>query len=255
MNEIQLFKNDRFGEVRVAEINGKPYFMGSDVAKALGYSNPQKAIIDHCKSGGITIREVIDTMGRKQDAKYVDEGNIYRLIAKSQLPGAEEFESWVFDEVLPTVRKHGGYLTSQKIEEALLNPDTLIQLATSLKDERQKRLAAETKVQEQAPMVLFSKAVATSDKSVLIAELAKIISQNGVDMGQNRMFAWLRENGFLCSKGEYYNQPTQKAMEMGLFELKKTSITKPDGTVLVTCTPKVTGRGQIYFVNKFLQAA
>ena len=132
------------------------------------------------------------------------------------------------------------------------NPQTILQLAQNWAEEQQKRIEAETKVKEQAPKVLFADAVATSDRSVLVSELAKILKQNGVEIGQNRLFIWLRDNGYLCSKGEYYNQPTQKSMELGLFELKKTSISKPDGTVFVTVTTKVTGKGQIYFVNKFL---
>jgi len=247
--KIQIFENDRFGEVRVTEIEGKTYFVGNDIAKALGYERPTKAIQDHCK--GVLKWDIL-TNGGIQEMSVIPEGDIYRLAAKSQLPGAEDFESWIFDEVLPSVRKHGGYLTPAKTEELLMNPDLIIQMATSLKDERQKRLEAETKVREQAPKVLFADAVATSNKSVLVSELAKILRQNGIEMGQNRLFTWLRENGYLCSKGEYYNQPSQKAMELGLFEIKKTSIIKPDGSILVTVTTKVNGRGQIYFVDKFL---
>ena len=135
------------------------------------------------------------------------------------------------------------------------NPDTVLMLAQNWRDERAKRIELEEKNKELEPKALFADAVATSDRSCLVSELAKILNQNGVSIGQNRLFQWLRENGCLCSKGEYYNQPAQKSMELGLFELKKTSITKPDGTVFVTVTTKVTGKGQIYFVNKFLNAA
>jgi len=184
--------------------------------------------------------------------KFIPEADVFRLIMKSRLPQAEQFQDWVCGDVLPSIRKHGGYLTPEKVEEALLNPDTLIQLATQLKNERAKRIEAEAHSKELEPKALFADAVATSDRSILIAELAKILRQNGVEIGQNRLFEWLRHNGYLCSKGEYYNQPTQRSMDMGLFEIKKTSITKPDGSVLVTCTTKVSGRGQVYFVNKFL---
>lgn len=131
----------------------------------------------------------------------------------------------------------------------------LIRLATNLKEERAKRIEAENTIKQQQPKVLFADAVATSERSCLVAELAKILQQNGVNIGQNRLFGWLRDNGYLCSKGEYYNQPTQRAMELGLFEVKKTAINKPDGSVLVSCTTKITGKGQVYFVNKFLNAA
>ncbi|MDR2816073.1 MAG: phage antirepressor KilAC domain-containing protein [Proteiniphilum sp.] len=254
---IQIFKNSQFGEVRLTEIDGKTYFAGNDIAKALGYQVPKDAISAHCK-GAVKCRLL--TNGGMQEMNVIPEGDIYRLVANSQLPGAEKFEAWVFDEVLPSIRKHGGYLTPQKLEEALLNPDTLIQLATNLKEERQKRIEAESVTKElqitndaMKPKTLFADAVATSNRSVLVSELAKILKQNGITTGQNRLFIYLRVHGYLCSKGEYYNQPTQKGMELGLFEIKKQIIGKPDGSVLVKCTTKVTGKGQIYFVNKFLQ--
>ena len=251
MGDIQIFKNSAFGEVRVTEMDGRPMFVASDIAKALGYANPAKAVIDHCK--GVSILET-PTNGGVQQVKYIPESDVYRLVMRSKLPAAEQFQDWVCDEILPSIRKHGGYLTPEKVEEALLNPDTLIRLATDLKEERAKRISAEVKVAELEPKGRFADAVAASDRSCLISELAKILRQNGVNIGQNRLFEWLRLNGYLCSKGDYYNQPTQKSMELGLFEIKKTSITKPDGSVLVTTTTKVTGKGQIYFVNKFLSA-
>ena len=256
---IQLFKNERFGEVRAVEIEGKPYFVGNDVAKALGYVDPKDAISRHCK--GAVIHPLWVQTGtrsdgkpamRETDLKVIPEGDIYRLAAKSQLPGAEDFESWIFDDVLPSIRKHGAYATPATIDAIITDPDFGIKLLSAIKEERKKRLEAESKVREQAPKVLFADAVATSDKSILVGELAKILRQNGIEIGQNRLFTWMRKNGYLCSKGEYYNQPSQKAMESGLFELKKTSITKPDGRILVAFTAKVSGRGQVYFVNKFL---
>lgn len=199
------------------------------------------------------------TQSGVQPIKYGKEGEVYRLTMKSKLPDAEKFQDWVCDEVLPSIRKHGAYMTNETLEKALTSPDFLIQLATNLKEEKQKRIEAEQKaevakqkIQQDAPKVLFADAVSTSQRSCLVAELAKTLQQNGVNIGQNHLFNWMRENGYLCQKGDYYNQPTQKAMKLGLFELKKTSITKPDGSVLVTTTTKVTGKGQIYFVEKFL---
>ena len=259
---IQIFKNDRFGEVRVTEIEGKTYFVGSDVAKALGYANPADAVATHCKSGNIAKRYVAHNNGTGGVyVNYIPEGDVYRLVAKSQLPGAEEFEAWIFDDVLPTMRKTGGYMLAGVDD----TPDVIMARALVIAQDTISRVNAEKErllfttteqakqLEAQAPKVLFANAVSTSDRSVLVSELAKVLKQNGVETGQNRLFIWLRENGYLCSKGEYYNQPTQRAMEMGLFELKKTSITKPDGSVLVTVTTKVTGKGQIYFVNKFLK--
>lgn len=194
-----------------------------------------------------------------QPIKYGKESEVYRLTMKSKLPNAEKFQDWVCDEVLPSIRKHGAYMTQETLEKALTSPDFLIRLATNLKEEKQKRIEAEQKaelaeqtIKSNAPKVLFADAVSTSQRSCLVAELAKILQQNGVNIGQNRLFTWMRENGYLCSKGQYYNQPTQKSMDLGLFELKQTTINKPDGSILVSTTTKVTGKGQVYFVNKFL---
>lgn len=199
------------------------------------------------------------TEGGKQQVTFITESGLYDVIIRSDSEKAKPFRKWVTSEVLPSIRKHGAYMTNETLEKALTSPDFLIQLATNLKEEKQKRIeaeqkaeVAEQKIQQDAPKVLFADAVSTSQRSCLIAELAKILQQNGVNIGQNRLFSWMRENGYLCQKGDYYNQPTQKAMKLGLFELKKTSITKPDGSVLVTTTTKVTGKGQIYFVEKFL---
>lgn len=257
MNKIQIFPNEQFGKVRITmNENDEPLFCLADVAKALGYSNPAKAVIDHCK--GVTVLET-PTQSGIQPIKYGKESEVYRLTMKSKLPNAEKFQDWVCDEVLPSIRKHGAYMTQETLEKALTSPDFLIRLATNLKEEKQKRIEAEQKaelaeqtIKSNAPKVLFADAVSTSQRSCLVAELAKILQQNGVNIGQNRLFTWMRENGYLCSKGQYYNQPTQKSMDLGLFELKQTTINKPDGSILVSTTTKVTGKGQVYFVNKFL---
>ena len=158
---------------------------------------------------------------------------------------------WVWD-VVESIRKHGAYMTPEKIEEVLLNPDTIIQLATTLKEEQQKRIQAERQLEEQKPKVIFADAVSTSRTSILVGELAKIMRQNGIDTGQNRLFQWLRDNGYLIKrKGTDYNMPTQYSMDLGLFEVKETVITHTDGHTSISKTPKVTGKGQIYFINKF----
>ena len=257
MNKIQIFQNEQFGKVRIAtNESNEPLFCLADVAKALGYNRPADAVSQHCK--GVVILPT-PTNGGVQEMKYGKESEVYRLTMKSKLPDAEKFQDWVCDEVLPSIRKHGAYMTQETLEKALTSPDFLIQLATNLKEEKQKRIEAEQKaelaeqtIKSNAPKVLFADAVSTSQRSCLVAELAKILQQNGVNIGQNRLFAWMRENGYLCSKGQYYNQPTQKAMDLGLFELKQTTINKPDGSILVSTTTKVTGKGQVYFVNKFL---
>lgn len=258
-NELQIFTNEQFGDIRTVEENGKVLFCGFDVATALGYAKPRNAILDHCKGAR---KQGVLTNGGKQEMSFIPEGDVYRLIAHSKLPKAQEFESWVFDEVLPTIRKHGAYMTEQTLEDALTSPDFLIRLATQLKEEQEARraLEAENKIQaqqiaEDAPKVVFANAVATSKSSILVGDLAKLLRQNGIEMGQKRLFTWLRDNGYLMKRGESYNMPTQQSMERGLFEIKEGSVANPDGSIRVTRTVKCTGKGQQYFVNLFLSKA
>lgn len=250
MTDLQIFKNPEFGEIRTLEENGKILFCAADIAKALGYANPNKAVNDHCRA--ITKRST-PISGKMQGINFIPEGDVYRLITHSKLSAAEKFEKWVFDEVLPTIHKHGAYMTPDKLEEVLLKPDTLIQLAQNLKAEQEKRRALEVKMEEQKPKVLFAESVEAAKTSILIGELAKLLKQNGINIGQNRLFEWLRNNGYLIRRqGSDYNMPTQRAMEMGLFEIKETTITHSDGHIHVSKTPKVTGKGQVYFVNLFV---
>lgn len=250
MSEIKVFENLEFGKVRVSVVDGEPMFCLADVAKSLGYSNPAKAVIDHCK--GVTVLET-PTQSGVQPIKYGKEGEVYRLTMKSKLPNAEKFQDWVCNEVLPSIRKHGAYMTDNVLEQAISNPDFMIGLLQNLKEEQKKRIEAEAKIEVDKPKVLFSEAVTTSKTSILIGDLAKIIKQNGVEMGQNRMFSWLRDNGYLIKrKGSDFNMPTQKSMEMKLFEIKETAITHSDGHITINKTPKVTGAGQVFFVNKLL---
>lgn len=250
MNEIKIFQNEQFGQIRiVVNENNEPLFCLADVCNVLGL---RQGDVRQRLEEGLVSTQPLETSGGVQQANFVTEDGLYDAILDSRKPEAKKFRKWVTSEVLPSIRKHGAYMTNETLEKALTSPDFLIQLAINLKEEKQKRIEAESKIQQDAPKVLFADAVSTSQRSCLIAELAKILQQNGVNIGQNRLFSWMRDNGYLCQKGDYYNQPTQKSMKLGLFELKKTSITKPDGSVLVTTTTKVTGKGQIYFVNKFL---
>lgn len=248
--DLQIFKND-CGEIRIVEENGKVWFCGSDVATALGYSNTRKALADHCK--GVTKRDTL-TNGGVQSLSFIPEGDVYRLITHSKLPSAQKFESWVFDEVIPSIHKHGAYMTGETLEKALTSPDFLIELATKLKEEQAKRIELENKIEEDKPRVLFAQAVETSKSTILVGDLAKILRQNGVDIGQRRLFDWLRDNGYLMKAGSSRNLPTQSAMEAGLFEIKESTVNNPDGSIRINKTTKVTGKGQTYFVNKFLAA-
>lgn len=251
MNNLTLFESPKFGQVRTVTFEDKPYFVANDIAKALGYAETAKAIRTHCK--GVSEMD-IPSKGGVQKMKIIPEGDIYRLVIKSQLPAAEKFEAWVFDEVLPAIRKHGAYMTPQTIEEVLLNPDTIIQLAQNLKAEQEHRKQLQSQIEQDKPKVIFADAVSTAKTSILVGELAKLLKQNGIDIGQNRLFEWLRSKGYLIKrKGTDYNMPTQKSMEMKLFEVKETSIARSDGHIDISKTSKVTGKGQQYFINLFLQ--
>lgn len=244
MNELNIFENAEFGQVRTVVIDRQPYFMASDVARALGYSNPQKAIRDHCK--GVN-ESCIPSNGGMQTAKFIPESDIYRLIFRSKLQSAERFEKWVVEEVLPSIRKSGGYIAGQEnMSDAELMAKALL-VAHKQIEERN------TQIEQMKPKAIFADAVSASEKSILVGELSKLIKQNGVDIGQNRLFKWMRDNGYLIRrKGTDYNMPTQYSMELGLFSIKETTITHSDGHISVSKTVKVTGKGQVYFINKFL---
>lgn len=239
MNELQIFNNDEFGQIRTIEIDGKPYFSAKDVAEALGYSNPRKAILDHCK--GVTKRDTL-TAGGQQAVNFIPEGDIYRLIVRSNLPSAERFEKWVFDDVIPQIRQTGGYQLPQTYSEALR--------ALADKAEQNEKLAA--RIETMRPKEIFADAVAASKTSILIGELAKLITQNGYQIGQTRLFKWMRERGYLIKDGSSKNMPMQRYVQQGLFEIKESNVQNPDGSVRITKTTKVTGKGQQYFINKFL---
>lgn len=251
MNELKVFENAEFGQIRGVEIDGESWLVGKDVAERLGYADPNKAIAMHVDDEDKLNDKTSSSLGQR-GGWLINESGLYSLVLGSKLPNAKKFKRWVTSEVLPAIRKHGGYLTAEKVEEALLNPDVLIKLATELKDEREARRALESKVAEDAPKVLFAESVSTAKTSILIGELAKLLKQNGLEVGQKRLFAWMRENGYLMRAGSSYNMPTQRAMEQGLFEIKETTINNPDGSTRLTRTPKVTGKGQVYFVNRML---
>ena len=244
--ELMIFKNKEFGEIRTVEVDGEPWLVGKDVALALGYSDTKSALADHVDSEDKQIiqRRQITTLDiPNRGLTIINESGLYSLVLSSKLPGAKKFRRWVTSEVLPSIRKTGGYNLPKDYPSAL----------RALADSEERRLALEEKQEEDRPKVLFADSVAASKTSILVGELAKLLKQNGVDVGQNRLFAWLRNNGFLIRRqGTDYNMPTQRSMEMGLFEIKETSITHADGHVSVNKTPKVTGKGQQYFVNCFL---
>ena len=249
--EIQVFTNSQFGKIRAIDIDGEIGFFGSDLCNILGTDTRDlKSILDSDQFVNVDTIHIGNHGGKKP--LIVNESGFYSVVLKSRKPQAKPFQKWVTGEVLPSIRKHGGYLTPQKIEEVLTDPDTIIQLATTLKEEQARRKALEAENQVMQPKALFADAVAASHTSILVGELAKLLKQNGVEIGQNRLFKWLRENGYLMKTGSSYNMPTQRSMEQELFEVKETSITHSDGHITVQKTPKVTGKGQQYFINRFL---
>lgn len=249
-NQLKIFENEEFGKVRTLVKNDEPYFMGKDIAEILGYSNTNKAILDHVdiddKIDGVTIR---DAIGREQKTTFINESGLYSLILSSKLESAKRFKRWVTSEVLPSIRQNGGYIENQKqlSSEEIMAQAVLV--AQSVINQKDKQLEV------QAPKVLFADSVASSKTSILVGDMAKILKQNGYEFGQNRFFEWLRENGYLISKqGSNYNMPTQRSMELGLFEIKETSIMHADGHTSIGKTSKITGKGQVYFINKLKES-
>ena len=258
MKDIQIFDNPEFGQVRTVVIDDEPWFVGKDVAGILGYKNPNEAIHDHVDSEDkflrsergremlklfSSVKKMQDELGR-QDNWFINESGVYSLVFGSKLESAKKFKHWITSEVLPAIRKTGGYHVPQSPEEQMAQGLLAAQKLLAEKDKR---------IEEMRPKEIFADAVSVSKTDILIGDLAKLIKQNGHDIGQKRLFAWLREKGYLIKrKGLDWNMPTQRAMEMKLFRVKETVVTHADGHTTVNKTPKVTGKGQVYFVNKFL---
>lgn len=255
MNELKIFENKEFGSIRTVEVDGQPYFIGKDVAEALGYAKARNAIAAHVSQEDKKDALIQGDLGGTQAMTIINESGLYSLILSSKLPTAKKFKRWVTSEVLPSIRKHGAYMTENTLEQALTNPDFLIQLATKLKEEQEARKKLEEQAERDKPKVIFADAVASSETSILIGDLAKLLRQNGINTGQKRLFSQLREQGYLIKSGASKNIPTQRSMEMGLFEIKEGSYVDGNGCNITTKTTKVTGKGQQYFINKFLNGA
>ena len=248
MNELQIFKSEKFGEVRVQVINEIPYFNLNDVCEILGLKNPRD-VKTRLNKKGVVISDTPTKSGIQQ-MNYIDESNFYKCIFRSNKPEAEEITEWVTGDVLPMIRKTGMYAT----DELLNNPDLAIKAFTRLKEEQDKRKQLEKQIEEQAPAVAFANSLSVSDDCILVREMAKLLKQKGVNTGEDRLFKYFRANGYLISKvGSDWNLPTQKSMNLGLFVIKEgTRMSTTEGSK-ITKTPKVTGKGQQYFLNKFLK--
>lgn len=246
MNQLQQFMYGH-QELRSTLIDGQPWFVAKDVCDVLGLTNPTMSLqnLDEDERAKFNL-------GRQGETNIVNEPGLYSLILGSRKPEAKQFKRWITHEVIPSIRKHGAYMTPQTIEQAITSPDFLIQLANKIKDEQTKNKLLEEKIEQDKPKTIFADAVSTSNDSILVGQLATILKQNGVNIGQTRLFNFLREEGYLCKSGDRRNLPTQKAMELKLFEVKEFTVHGNSG-IRVKNTPKVTGRGQIYFINKFLK--
>lgn len=243
MNDIQKFTNDEFGTIRVADNNGEPWFVAKDVCDALGLSNVSVSVasLDEDERAKLNL-------GRQGGTNIVSEPGFYKLVMKSRKPESKAFQRWVTHEVLPSIRKRGGYMAAREDETPEQIMARALMLAKDTMDRQQREIA------ELRPKALFADAVAASDGTCLVGELAKMMRQNGVKVGQNRLFEWLRRDGFLGKTGSNYNVPTQMAMERGLFRIKETAVTHSDGHVTVNRTPKATGKGQRYFIDRYCKA-
>ena len=242
MKELQLFSNPEFGAVRAVDIDGEPWLVGKDVAQVLGYNDTDQALRKHVDDEDTLTRQ-IDGSGQGRSMTIINESGLYALALSSKLPGARKFRRWVTAEVLPAIRRTGGYDIPKDYPSAL----------RALAESMERRLQLEAENEANRPKVLFADAVSAAKTSILVGELAKLLKQNGVDMGQNRLFSLLRDKGYLIRRqGTDFNMPTQRAMELGLFEIKETVIAHSDGHISVSKTPKITGKGQQYFVRLFL---
>lgn len=255
MNDLQIFNNEDFGVIRTVTDNEENvWFCGNDVAKALGYERGVKAISDHVDIEDRHAVPIQDSIGRMQNTPFINESGLYSLVISSKLPDAKKFKRWITSEVLPSIRKNGGYIAGQETlsDEELLSKALLV--AQKKIADRDKIIAEkQERIEQMRPKEIFADAVSSSRTSILIGDLAKLICQNGFQIGQKRLFEWMRNNGYLMKHGASRNMPVQRFVEQGLFEIKESNVQNPDGSVRITRTTKVTGKGQVYFVNKFLQ--
>ena len=258
MNNIKIFNSPDFGQIRTIQQNGEPWFVGKDVADILGYSNSSKAIPQHVDEEDRQKQNLPTAQNGKLVAAswLINESGLYSLILSSKMPKAKEFKRWVTSEVIPAIRKTGGYIAgSENMTDAEIMAKAVLVAQSTIRQRDQRIKELESDVAAAKPKVLFADAVSASDSTILIGDLAKLIKQNGHPIGQKRLFCWMREQGYLIKRqGADYNSPTQRAMEMGLFKIKETAISHSDGHVSVSKTTKVTGKGQQYFINKFCGA-
>ena len=264
MNKLKIFENEEFGQLSVIVKNNKEYIEAIEVATILGYSNPRDAICRHCDKEGIVFSDVGVVTGFRKDKseiiqvvskKFIDEGNLYRLIIRSKLPSAKRFEKWIMDEVLPSIRSYGTYMSEEVINKTLDNPDFIIEMATKLKYEREQRILLQEKAEHleasitiDKPYKNFGKSIANSSDAITIGQFAKVLNNNNINIGRNRLFSILRENGYLIKCGKDKNMPKQVYVKQGLFQVSEQIVRTVEGELL-TATTLMTGKGQMYFLD------
>lgn len=253
MNELQIFNSPEFGQARIVTIDGEPWFIAKDVATALGYSNTRDAIAKHVDDDDKNTVVIRDGKGNPNQT-IINESGLYSLVLSSKLPTAKKFKHWITSEVLPAIRKTGGYIANaETMTNAEIMSKALLIAKQTIESREQRIHSLEAETERMKPKEIFADAVSASNSSILIGDLAKILHGNGIKIGRGRLFAWMREHGFLIKqKGTSYNMPTQRAMELGLFRVKEGSCVDGKGNNIITKTTKVTGKGQQYFINKFL---
>lgn len=251
MDNLQIFDSPDFGQIRTIQQNGEPWFVGKDVADILGYQNGSRDVNRHVDEDDRQNYQN-GTFESNRGLTIINESGLYSLILSSKMPKAKEFKRWVTSEVIPAIRKTGGYIAgSENMTDAELMAKAVLVAQSTIQQRDQRIKELESDVAAAKPKVLFADAVSASDSTILIGDLAKILKQNGYNTGQKRLFQWLRENGYLIKRrGADYNSPTQSAMEMGLFAVKESTVICPDGHTKVNKTTKVTGKGQVYFINR-----
>ncbi|PPA70077.1 phage antirepressor [Jeotgalibacillus proteolyticus] len=246
MNSITKVFNGT--ELRIIDQNNEPWFVAADVCKVLDIKNVTQALgrLDQDERSMLNI-------GRQGLTNLVNEQGLYELIFASRKYEAKIFKRWIKSEVLPSIRKHGAYATPETLDRMLADPDNMIKILTTLKEERTAKETAQRQIVQDRPKVVFAESLEVSPDTILIKELANLLRQKGVNTGEKRLYEWMREKGYLCKKvGGMYNLPTQKSLDLGLFEIKKGVRSSTSGEMKQTKTTKVTGKGQIYFINKFL---
>ena len=253
-NTLQVFSKDEFQVRTLNESDGSIWFVAKDVAHALDYapeSNPSRLMQSVPEIWKGVKR--IHTLGGEQEMLCLMEQGVYFFLGRSDKPKALPYQMWIAGEVVPSIRKHGAYMTPAKMQEVMKDPDVWIQVLQALKGEQQKVKALEAQAEQNKPKVIFAESVEMSKGSILIRELAKLLKQNGCSFGQNRLFAELRRRGYLIKSGSDYNLPTQKSMELGLMEILTRTVNRGKGEIKLCKTPKITGKGQVYFVNMFMK--